>query len=316
MKNRTLFKSSILFFLIFSLGLTSCQNKNDGKSDGNDSSSLIIDDSSFGNDSSEGSSSEQTDLPIGYSLKDSTSYKGKNQYIKNFTGSYYSGINKNLEGTELQKQLYTLLTSTAKHKGYTYNNLLNSTFPYTDAYDYENIGNKSSVTSFYSGRKASTGSMNREHVWPNSRGGNYIDSDPHMTRPTITTENSKRENDFFNEDGNFDPAYFSNPKYRGIAARIIFYCAVKGMNYNLRIVDKTNDTWNKSDPNQRTMGKLNDLLKWNIQYPVDDSERLRNNYLNEHDNWCRNPFIDDRNYACKIWGRTNSATMVTCGIKS
>ena len=59
------------------------------------------------------------------------------------------------------------------------------------------------------------------------------------------------------------------------------------------------------------MGKLSDLLKWNINYPVLDREKTRNEgaeYLQGN----RNPFIDHPEYACKIWGNTNSTTKSIC----
>ena len=62
------------------------------------------------------------------------------------------------------------------------------------------------------------------------------------------------------------------------------------------------------------MGKLSTLLIWNLKYDIDDSELLRNDVLFEKYNHCRNPFIDDRNYACRIWGTTNAATRQACGM--
>ena len=66
--------------------------------------------------------------------------------------------------------------------------------------------------------------MNKEHTWPKSHGGNRIESDPHVIRPTLTSENSARGNMYYAQSPNpgWDPAEFDNPKYRGISARIIF----------------------------------------------------------------------------------------------
>ena len=96
---------------------------------------------------------------------------------------------------------------------------MSEVFPYTD-------GKDGKLYAFYRGTLASSGSMNREHVWPNSRGGNYVERDPHMVRPTLTSDNSGRGNAFYNESGNYDPGEFGAYQYRGICARIIFYCAV------------------------------------------------------------------------------------------
>ena len=56
------------------------------------------------------------------------------------------------------------------------------------------------IVSFYSGKavKGYSG-MNKEHTWPNSHGGNKIENDPHMVRPTIKAENSSRGNEYFAE---------------------------------------------------------------------------------------------------------------------
>lgn len=50
------------------------------------------------------------------------------------------------------------------------------------------------------------------------------------------------------------------------------------------------------------MGKLGDLLKWNFQYPVDQTEIIRNETLDLSLDYNRNPFIDDPSLACRIWG--------------
>lgn len=221
-----------------------------------------------------------------------------------YAGNYYTSIDEDLRGTELTIALKSLLESTSHpNVTFSYKGLF-EIFQYTDAYP-----NKPGyITSFYSGTAALKSSMNREHVWPNSRGGGFIDSDPHMTRPTLTSENSARGNSFFNENASWDPASFNNEKYRGIAARIIFYCAVKKYG-TLKLVDLASDS-----PDNNSMGKLSTLLIWNLKYDIDDSELLRNDVLFEKYNHCRNPFIDDRNYACRIWGTTNAATKQACGM--
>lgn len=221
-----------------------------------------------------------------------------------YTGTYYHSIADDLTGTDLTIALKALLESTSHpNVTFSYKGLF-EIFQYTDAYP----NMPGYITSFYSGSPALKSSMNREHVWPDSRGGGTIDSDPHMTRPTLTSENSARGNSFFNENASWDPASFNNEKYRGIAARILFYCAVKKYG-TLKLVDLTTDSTSNN-----SMGKLSTLLKWNLMYDIDDSELLRNDVLYSKYNHCRNPFIDDRNYACRIWGTTNSSTKQVCGM--
>ena len=217
----------------------------------------------------------------------------------NYSGTYYNQISDELRGKDLLLQLDNLLDSTSHPTiNFTYKGLMSEVFPYTD-------GKDGKLYAFYRGTLASSGSMNREHVWPNSRGGNYVERDPHMVRPTLTSDNSGRGNAFYNESGNYDPGEFGAYQYRGICARIIFYCAVKAQENGLNLVDKNTDsTSNKS------MGKLSTLLKWNLEYDIDATEIQRNDVLYTKFKHNRNPFIDDRNYACKIWGDTNAETRV------
>ena len=219
----------------------------------------------------------------------------------NYSGTYYNQISDELRGKDLLLQLDNLLDSTSHPTiNFTYKGLMSEVFPYTD-------GKDGKLYAFYRGTLASSGSMNREHVWPNSRGGNYVERDPHMVRPTLTSDNSGRGNAFYNESGNYDPGEFGAYQYRGICARIIFYCAVKAQENGLNLVDKNTDsTSNKS------MGKLSTLLKWNLEYDIDATEIQRNDVLYTKFKHNRNPFIDDRNYACKIWGDTNAETRGFC----
>lgn len=219
----------------------------------------------------------------------------------NYSGTYYNQISDELRGKDLLLQLDNLLDSTSHPTiNFTYKGLMSEVFPYTD-------GKDGKLYAFYRGTLASSGSMNREHVWPNSRGGNYVERDPHMVRPTLTSDNSGRGNAFYNESENYDPGEFGAYQYRGICARIIFYCAVKAQENGLNLVDKNTDsTSNKS------MGKLSTLLKWNLEYDIDATEIQRNDVLYTKFKHNRNPFIDDRNYACKIWGDTNAETRGVC----
>lgn len=219
----------------------------------------------------------------------------------NYSGTYYNQISDELRGKDLLLQLDNLLDSTSHPTiNFTYKGLMSEVFPYTD-------GKDGKLYAFYRGTLASSGSMNKEHVWPNSRGGNYVERDPHMVRPTLTSDNSGRGNAFYNESGNYDPGEFGAYQYRGICARIIFYCAVKAQENGLNLVDKNTDsTSNKS------MGKLSTLLKWNLEYDIDATEIQRNDVLYTKFKHNRNPFIDDRNYACKIWGDTNAETRGVC----
>lgn len=164
---------------------------------------------------------------------------------------------------------------------------------------------------------------NREHVWPNARGGSSVEGDAFMPRPASVKTNSDRGSKGFGVDS-YDPGKYVK-FYRGVAARIIFYCAIA--NTSLIIDDIVINTDGNKPKN--TMGTLSDLLKWNLEYlptatnlNTDDDlarrvELNRNEviYKDSEGQGNRNPFIDHPEYACRIWGSYNSKTKQICGIK-
>ena len=237
------------------------------------------------------------------------------------TGTYYSGINPN--SSTLLADLRTLnLGKRKKTVGYDGmgTSASSSSYIYTD-YDpatvkVDSSGHKygTKILSFYSGTP--TTSWNREHVWPRSRGGGKVDNDIFMTRPTISSENSDRGNSSYVEGmahsaNGWDPviAFGANNVYqsiRGECARIIFYCLT--VSADLKLKDDADTSYNNS------IGKLSDLLKWNLEYPVNAREITRNEggeFLQGN----RNAFVDHPEYVCKIWGNTNDATRKICGVK-
>ena len=229
-------------------------------------------------------------------------------------GDYYNEIDS--ESSSLRNDLYTLNEKKLnKRVGYTA--MLSN--PDKGYYVTDPGQEERSITTFYSGRSnKGTGKLNREHVWPASRtvggrGNDILEDDIHMVRPTLTTENGSRGNSFYVEGkcasaGGWDPAMedFGDETYRGDSARIIFYCAIADL--RLGLVDKDDDS-----TSNHTMGKLSDLLKWNLEYPVTQREITRNEGAQSLQG-NRNPFIDHPEYACKIWGNTNSATRRVCGL--
>lgn len=243
---------------------------------------------------------------------------------------YYDTISNSLSGNELLTKLRTLNLDKRKSTvGYSSMGTDPSGYyKYTD-YDpkyvqYNSDGQPygTQILSFYSG--ISCDSWNREHVWPNSRGGGsggsagdpHPDADIFMPRPTISAENSNRGNSKYVENvvsttAGWDPvAAFGStigvyPGIRGECARIIFYCMT--VNANLVLDDTAT-----GGTTGVTMGKLSDLLKWNRDNPVNDREIRRQSggqYLQKN----RNAFVDHPEYACKIWGNYNDATREICG---
>ena len=223
---------------------------------------------------------------------------------------YYQGINPN--SSTLLNDL-NRLNSSKRKSTVGYKNMLNN--PSKGFYVTDPGKGSNTITTFYSGRSNNgVSGLNREHVWPDSRGGNQVENDIHMPRPTLKAENGSRGNSFYVEgkcksSGGWDPAMedFGLESYRGDSARIIFYCAIAST--TLKLVDKEDDS-----TGNKTMGKLSDLLRWNLKYPVLEREMIRNDGAQSLQG-NRNPFIDHPEYACKIWGTTNSTTKQICGIK-
>ena len=159
-----------------------------------------------------------------------------------------------------------------------------------------------------------TGKWNREHIYPQSRGG-FTDGtsglsdginiwlptnaddilaghgDAHHIRAEDGPENSIRNNKDY---GEYIGPNKSQGSWHGDVARSLFYMAVR---YNsLRLVN--------GNPDNTTVGQLGDLallLQWNKSDKADDFEMNRNNYIYT---WQvnRNPFIDYPELADYIYG--------------
>ena len=233
--------------------------------------------------------------------------------------SYYSSITDDMEGDTLLNALNSLNNSKRKSTvGY---NGMKTFAKYCDA-DPDGSGK---IIGFYDNAKIgpnwdSAKTWNREHVWPNARGGGSVEGDAHMPRPASVSTNSDRGSKGFSTDS-YDPGK-TVAYYRGVASRIIFYCAIA--NKNLKIIEDPLNYDGSSPAN--SMGRLSDMLLWNLQYlPSDTSftgeddlarrtELNRNEVIQTHKDGQgnRNPFIDHPEYACRIWGNTNDKTRAAC----
>lgn len=232
------------------------------------------------------------------------------------TNDYYNGFDFSKTGDAMKTYIMQWMKNT--HKLYTSYDSLKRYIPIVDA-----VPDKSNeIIIFYAGDTYNygsspmsfSGSVNREHVWPNSRipNGNGPDSDALMIRPTWSKDNSGRGNSVYSEKG--DGGYYvEDARYRGDAARIIFYLAAhygagftnsSGQSFNLVLNDSTANAGNN-------MGKLSTLLKWNLENPVNDWEYRRNDAA-QGIQGNRNPFIDYPDLACNIWGDFNAATKTVC----
>ena len=160
------------------------------------------------------------------------------------------------------------------------------------------------------------GKWNREHIYPQSRGGfsNGTSSTPdginvwlptgpndlvaghadaHHIRAEDGPENTLRSNKDYGLTGYNGPTG-NLGSWKGDVARSLFYMAVR---YNALALAN-------GDLPDTTVGQLGDLaslLQWNVSDPKDDFEMNRNNYVYT---WQvnRNPFIDYPNLADYIFG--------------
>lgn len=160
------------------------------------------------------------------------------------------------------------------------------------------------------------GKWNREHIYPQSRGG-FADAtsdtpdginiwlptsasdiaaghgDAHHLRAEDGPENSSRNNKNYGLDGYNGPVG-NLSSWKGDVARSIFYMCVR---YNgLNVVNG-----NLPETTIGQIGDLATLLSWNTLDPRDDFEMNRNNYIYT---WQvnRNPFIDYPSLANYIFG--------------
>ena len=172
--------------------------------------------------------------------------------------------------------------------------------------------NTGSVVPFYRAIDYPSGTWNKEHVWPDSRGAGKSGpgSDPQMIRPTLTSDNSSRGNNFYGitSSNTWDPATFSYAPARGEAARIIFYTATRyGKSKGFSLSNNPNDA-----TSAKTMGVLRNLVQWNKQYPVTQMEKLRNDRL-DNLGFARNPFIDFPELVDFIWDENGLLTSSPTG---
>jgi Endonuclease I/Secretion system C-terminal sorting domain len=233
---------------------------------------------------------------------------------------YYASL-EGLSGTALKQAVQNIIANPAVVRAHTYGDItdilkkadqnpLNSNqvwLMYKEIprakYDFQTSSNNA-------------GKWNREHIYPQSRGGftdgtsdiaDGIDiwlptnandilaghADAHHLRAEDGPENSIRNNKDYGLTGYNGPVGNQN-SWKGDVARAVFYMAVR---YNaLSVVN--------GDIPDTTVGQLGDLttlLSWNTLDSRDDFEMNRNNYIYT---WQinRNPFIDYPNLADYIFG--------------
>ena len=207
-------------------------------------------------------------------------------------------IDLSLRGAEFRNALQTIMSG-KRTQTTTYSNCL-SVGARAAAYP---TASSSTFVPFYhdSTTTATTGQCNREHTWPNSRGTGKEGpgADPFIIRPTLTSENSDRGNNFYGTKGKsageWDPASCGFEAARGESARVILYAATMYYKNGLSLSNNPGDS-----TTLKTMGTLSTLLAWNNTYAPTTIEIQINNYLSSQ-GYGRNPFVDHPEYASYIW---------------
>lgn len=226
--------------------------------------------------------------------------------------SYYNSIDFTTRGNTLKNQLATLITNT--HTNQISYSQLKDEYRYSDA-DPAIAGNILLIYGYTQtaginqrSRAYGPGDWNREHVYPNSKGVPELGtsgpgSDGHHLRPADINKNSNRGNLPF-ADGSGAAAYatsggwYPGDEWKGDVARIMMYMYVRYKD--------------RCDPKRVALGSYtyapdfpDIFLKWNIEDPVSDFEKQRNeHFFNVQKN--RNPFIDNPYLATLIWNGDNA----------
>ena len=170
----------------------------------------------------------------------------------------------------------------------------------------------------------------REHVWSKSHGDFGTTQGPgtdvHHLRPADVSVNSAKGNRWFDNcstayydagvytgcfKGSSDWVWQPREEVKGDVARMIFYMATRYEGENgepdLEIV---NYLPTDNDTPEPIYARLNTLLQWNIDDPVDDWERNRNNIIYYNYQHNRNPFIDHPEYVAEIWGAPTTLSTI------
>ena len=199
-----------------------------------------------------------------------------------YTGSYTYAKLSAQTGSTLKSSISALVTSDRSTVGY---NGLKTYFARTDAVN----GSSSTLRLFYCGVKAdsswdSGNTWNREHMWPDSKGGSACEGDLHSMRPTDPTLNSTRGNNPYGDtnggtakyssstNGSVLGGYLANSVFepldnvKGDVARAIMYdyCTYSALS-DLSLVFTSTDV----------------LLDWIALDPVDEFEMSRNDVIQD-----------------------------------
>ncbi len=221
---------------------------------------------------------------------------------------YYSTV-EGLTGDDLKGELNSIIKG---HTVFSYDRVWDALID-TD----EDPDNPDNFILIYTGRSlpktAEYPLWNREHVWAKSHGDFGTSSGPgtdfHHLRPSDVSVNGDRGHLDFDNGGNEHSEAIGNysdsdsweprDEVKGDVARMIFYMAVRYEGDD-GYVDLEVEEGVNTYPNP-LHGNLSVLKQWNIDDPVTDFERNRNNVIYNDWQGNRNPFIDHPEGVNQIW---------------
>ena len=242
-----------------------------------------------------------------------SSFKNDNKAELATAADYYDAVTDSMTGTTLLNKLNDIIDTSNVSVSYDWSRY--------EAAD-EDPNNSNNVILVYARNSVSKSAhvsgntgWNREHTFPQSKLQNTkAEKDNHIIFASDNKVNGARSNikmgvvsggtvvnDYFGHPTTcrkttslFDP----NNVARGIVARSTMYAAAM---YGYDPLDN--------------FESIATMLTWHLNYPVTSFDSGRNNivYNNQHN---RNPFVDHPEYACRIWGNTNSTTQSICGSAS
>ncbi|MCB9189105.1 MAG: endonuclease [Flavobacteriales bacterium] len=206
--------------------------------------------------------------------------------------AYYQGIDFSQPAASVESELKTLITNT--HNPLTYSN----TYPWVKLID-QDENNTNNVILVYNGQsepKVNTiggGNTtnpevwNREHIYPQSLISTTATGDLHHLRACDGDINNNRGNlPFVSGSGSYGTVsggWYPGDEWKGDVARMIMYV-------HLRYDEPWTD-----------VGTMSLFLQWNVDDPVSDFERQRNNTI-QGAQGNRNPFIDQPYLATYLYG--------------
>lgn len=214
--------------------------------------------------------------------------------IKGQMPAYYQGIDFSQSVAAVEGELKSLITSTHSPLSYS------DTYPWIKLADQDD-NNSSNVVLMYDGQSepkvntigggntSNPEVWNREHIYPQSLISTTAAADLHHLRACDGVINNNRGNlPFASGAGSYGAVsggWYPGDDWRGDVARMIMYV-------HLRYDEPWTD-----------VGSLNLFLQWNVDDPVSDFEKQRNNIIyGAQGN--RNPFIDQPYIATYLWGGT------------